>query len=437
VRDRQQRTTERISIKADGSESFAGASPGGISADGRFVTFTSGGAFVLDDTNAAFDVYLRDRQTQTTTRVSLTNWEGQADGQSYGSGISDDAHVITFTSSATNLATHKMAGTEYDVFARVSGPVAGPALLIETPNTLSRWGIGTTQRLAWTYEGNALQFRVELSRSGGSDWESIGLVTNKPGSAQNFYWSVTGPRTTNGLLRVSAIGDEDATDVNDASIRISPAFIRMLRPAPGTAVRSGDRQRIFWEHNLGALRAVAIDVSIDGGRSWQLVAERAETTGSDTSSFNWTVNVTPTEQARVRVRAIDGSGAFGVSEIFTVLAPSAVQSTALFNFASFACDGGTGVTAGFGTVDFSQVGTVIEATVHFRNGPPNSTFSVDYFATGNGPCQAFSIGSITTDALGNGTSTIGFDIGIHTTFFVVIDGGSTQWATTALAGLRR
>jgi hypothetical protein len=426
-----------VSIKINGGVSLEGAGPSGICADGRFVTFTSIGAFVHEDTNEANDVYLRDRQAQTTSLVSVTNWGAQGNGQSYGLGLSDDAKVITFVSSATNLATHKMAGTEYDVFARVALSGEPPALHVETPNTRSRWGIGTTQRLAWSYTGSARQFRIDLSRDGGTEWQPASVVANKPGTVQNFYWKVTGPATLAGLFRVTAIGDEDATDVNNARIRISPAFIRILRPVPGSAARSGDRQRVFWEHNLGSRRPVAIDISGDDGLSWQIVTARAETTGSDTSSFTWTVNAAPTMQARLRVRAADGSGAFAVSEVFTVLEPSALQSAPLFNFESFGCNGGTGATAGFGQVDYSQTGAAIDATVHFLNGPPNTTLPVLYFATGGGPCQAFNVGSLTTDSSGAGTTTVHFDLGDHTTFVVVIDGGSIQWATTSLRALTR
>jgi hypothetical protein len=75
--------------------------------------------------------------------------------------------------------------------------------------------------------------------------------------------------------------------------------------------------------------------------------------------------------------------------------------------------------------------------VHFLNGPSNTTLPVLYFATGGGPCQAFNAGSLTTDASGAGTTTVHFDLGDHTTFVVVIDGGSIQWATTSLRALTR
>ena len=119
--------------------------------------------------------------------------------------------------------------------------------------------------------------------------------------------------------------------------------------------------------------------------------------------------------------------------MFTVRAASGVQSAPLFNFVSFGCGGGSGRSAGFGQIDYMLQGSVIEATIRFVHGPPNSTFSVAYFS-GGAACEAFTIGSLTTDATGAGTGIVRVDATRHPTFYLVIDGGSTQWASDALPG---
>ena len=308
-----------------------------------------------------------------------------------------------------------------------------PPLRITTPNTPSRWGINTRQRLAWIYEGAAPQFQIDISRDGGNTWSVLDEVPNKPGPSQNFYWTVTGPATSRTRLRVTAVGEESASDINDADIAVSNAFIRVLRPARGAVARFGARQTIFWQHNLGARVPVAIDFSDNGGRSWTTLVERDETRGSDTSSLSWPVNVKPTASARLRIRALDSSGAAGLSEVFTVRAASGVQPAPLFNFVSFGCGGGSGRTAGFGQIDYALKGSVIEATIRFVHGPANSTFPLAYFS-GGASCEAFTIGSLTTDATGAGTATVRVDALRHPTYYLVIDGGSTQWASDSLPG---
>ena len=55
------------------------------------------------DTNGAFDVFVRDRQTGTTERVSIGPGGVQGDGRSSVPSISADGRFVAFTSSASNL----------------------------------------------------------------------------------------------------------------------------------------------------------------------------------------------------------------------------------------------------------------------------------------------------------------------------------------------
>ncbi len=76
-----------------------------ISADGRFVVFVSGADnLVPNDTNSNNDVFVRDRQQGTTTRVSVASDGTEADDRSDGPSISADGRFVTFTSNAHNLA---------------------------------------------------------------------------------------------------------------------------------------------------------------------------------------------------------------------------------------------------------------------------------------------------------------------------------------------
>ncbi len=68
LRDRQAGTTERLSVATDGT-ALGGMTPS-ISADGRFVAFSSPGVGDPADTNNQRDIYVRDRQTGTTTWAS-------------------------------------------------------------------------------------------------------------------------------------------------------------------------------------------------------------------------------------------------------------------------------------------------------------------------------------------------------------------------------
>jgi Tol biopolymer transport system component len=104
VRDRQTGRTTRVSVGAGGAQGNRYSGVGGISADGRYVAFRSyASSLVADDTNGEQDVFVRDRQTGRTTRVSVGAGGAQGNAGSIGAGISADGRYVTFDSNATNL----------------------------------------------------------------------------------------------------------------------------------------------------------------------------------------------------------------------------------------------------------------------------------------------------------------------------------------------
>jgi Tol biopolymer transport system component len=92
---------ERISVASGGGEANFQSRYPAISADGRYVTFLSDATnLVAGDSNAAADVFLRDRLLGTTTRISLKNDGAQADAGSLAASISGSGTRIVFTSYA-------------------------------------------------------------------------------------------------------------------------------------------------------------------------------------------------------------------------------------------------------------------------------------------------------------------------------------------------
>ena len=118
LRDRQAGTTERVSLGAAGAEGDGDSFFPSISADGRFVAFTSDATnLVGGDLNGTLDIFVRDRQTGTTERVSVDSAGAEADGASDFGAISANGLVVAFGSSAANLVAGDSNG-HYDVFVR-------------------------------------------------------------------------------------------------------------------------------------------------------------------------------------------------------------------------------------------------------------------------------------------------------------------------------
>jgi Tol biopolymer transport system component len=119
VRDRQTATTERVSLSSKGAQANRFSSRAdAISGDGRFVVFSSWASnLVPGDTNDRIDIFVRDRQSGTTQRVSVSSSGQQGDRDSSRADISDDGRFVVFASSATNLVAGDTNATD-DVFVR-------------------------------------------------------------------------------------------------------------------------------------------------------------------------------------------------------------------------------------------------------------------------------------------------------------------------------
>ena len=117
VRDRRDGTTERVSRTPDGGPPDGGAGSAAISASGQVVAYSSNASnLVDDDTNGEWDVFVYDRETGETTRVSVATDGTQGNGESSGEvAISGNGRVVAFWSFATNLVDGDTNGIR-DVF---------------------------------------------------------------------------------------------------------------------------------------------------------------------------------------------------------------------------------------------------------------------------------------------------------------------------------
>lgn len=124
VHDRQTGTTERVSVATGGTQAAFGAGGAsvdrvGLSADGRFVAFDSLATDLVAGTAfAAPRVYVRDRQQQRTELVSVPTQGTMSDlTGGWEPSISADGRVVAFLSNASDLVPGDTNGV-FDVFVR-------------------------------------------------------------------------------------------------------------------------------------------------------------------------------------------------------------------------------------------------------------------------------------------------------------------------------
>jgi Tol biopolymer transport system component len=118
VHDRKARRTSRVSVGSTGRQANAGSGFPAISANGRYVAFISlASNLVAGDTNHASDVFVHDRATGQTRRMSVSSRGRQGNGWSETPALSADGRYVTFTSIASNLVAGDTNGLP-DAFVR-------------------------------------------------------------------------------------------------------------------------------------------------------------------------------------------------------------------------------------------------------------------------------------------------------------------------------
>jgi len=157
VRDTIGNTTTRITnginnTLTDGSSIFPT-----ISSDGRYVSYESVATnLVANDTNALRDIFVYDRTTSTTTRLSVSTTGIQSNAQSYNAVISGDGSEVAFFSEATNLVPGD-TNAFGDVFVRNIAAGTTAIVSVSTSGALGD-GISGTNDISISQNGKVIAF---------------------------------------------------------------------------------------------------------------------------------------------------------------------------------------------------------------------------------------------------------------------------------------
>ncbi|HET6164506.1 MAG TPA: hypothetical protein VFG37_12615 [Planctomycetota bacterium] len=198
VHDRVTGVTERVSVDSSGTEANDASGSPAISADGRFVAFNSVATnLVPGDGNGRCDAFVHDRTTGVTERISVDDSGAEGDGDSYPTAISADGRFAAIVSDATNLVAGDTNG-DTDVFVHDRLLVTTERVSIATSGSEAT-GASTTASLS--ADGNLVVFE-----SAATD-----LVTGDTNGAHDVFRH---DRTTGVTERVSvdSSGNEGPID---------------------------------------------------------------------------------------------------------------------------------------------------------------------------------------------------------------------------------
>ncbi|MBL1175184.1 DUF4347 domain-containing protein [Pantanalinema sp. GBBB05] len=195
-----QRDPNILSVSGSGS-----SKPTSVSADGRYVVFTSNASnLVANDNNNSQDVFLWDRVTDSVTLVSQTSSGSSGNRISDSPTISSDGRYVAFTSYASNLVPNDN-NSNGDVF--LWERVTGNTTLVSRTSTGSS-GNSTSASPAISSDGRYVAF----TSSAGN------LVLNDNNNAYDvFLWD----RVTDSITLVSRTSTGSTGNSTSSSPRMS------------------------------------------------------------------------------------------------------------------------------------------------------------------------------------------------------------------------
>jgi TolB protein len=212
VRDLDAGTTARVSLADNESEStVAVRAEGGISADGGHVVFGSpDDTLVAGDSNTRRDVFVRDLDAATTTRVSLGDDESQVTGahvelgSAAGAKVSGDGNLIVFYSTAATLVAGDANGVR-DCFVRDVAAQTTRRVNVGAAGSESAVACGTNPTIS--ADGSTVAFSSEASD----------LVTGDAnGVADVFFRALADPATIQRTNVATDGTEDDGTGVTGA-----------------------------------------------------------------------------------------------------------------------------------------------------------------------------------------------------------------------------
>ncbi len=175
VHDRLTGATTRVNVATDGTQADTDSGTSGddetpsISADGRYVAFHSGArTLVAGETNGGGNVFVHDRVTGVTTRLSVSAAGTQANGDSFQPAISADGRSVAFYSAASNLVAGDTNGTQ-DVFVRDRVSGATTRVSVATGGSQAK---GDSGRVAISADGRYVAFFSDASNVVAGDTNS-------------------------------------------------------------------------------------------------------------------------------------------------------------------------------------------------------------------------------------------------------------------------
>jgi hypothetical protein len=174
----------------------------------------------------------------------------------FASTANDGTEAWTVAGPATTAARVRISSVTTPSVLDVSNSnftISSPSITVTAPNGGEMWGVGTMQTITWTSLGVSGPVMIELSRNGGSTYETLFASTADDGSEQ---WTVMGLPTSNGLVRITSVNAPSVVDVSNGQFTISASFSLLTKLRVHD--NGGDGDSLEWGTGAGATDGIDV-----------------------------------------------------------------------------------------------------------------------------------------------------------------------------------
>ena len=246
--------------------------------------------------------------------------------------------VATFTPSSPGVYVFRLdvsdghGGTSSDTVQVTVEDTTPPDVTVTSPNGGEKLFTGWPYTITWTASDNGTLsfFDVFFSTNSGGAWAPVPGCLGVSGAARSCGWAAPGPVTSYGRIRVvahDAAGNTgmDASDANHLVVA-GTGTLTVTQPTTALTWAMGAAVPVRWSHSLGASAYVMIELSRDGGASWETLNPSVKNTGSTSGTWTWVVTGPATTHGRVRVTWLRGP-ASDTSDVDFVIANQTITVT--------------------------------------------------------------------------------------------------------------
>lgn len=257
-------------------------------------------------------------------------------------------------------------------------------LTLLSPNGGENWLQGSTCTISWEYAGGPATGLIEYSEDGGQYWNYLDYVYALDSASsytfQNYLYA-----TTQAMIRISDYNNPGISDASDNFFTVTEPPVYVYSPYSGNAYYQTAPVYISWYSTV--ITEFTLEYSLDNGQTWALVINNYS--GND---YTWTAPDVITDQGVIRISDAADPGAYGLSQVFSIVELPTLTLTApnggeVWNYGGMATVSWTGSNlSAYVNIEFSSDGGSNWTSLGYGYSGPDggsAEISVPYIATEN------------------------------------------------------